>query len=645
MNNSKFFLLFLFALFLFSFSFLDSNAQDVTGSWSGTISLHETMTYDLGNNDRQITIFFTDNKGTGTVVENGEFIVGGKLFCTSSCRGSGTAELHEVTVNMVDSIYRIHAISPPYTCTNTGTNCDKPTTDWGELDIIVYERPLNSGPNVLAGSETKVNKLAANGKSTTTITWNLVRQIDVELIVTPQNYDNWLPVPGIDEATHGPVMNVMLKLQGKNGRPLLQKAKAFELRLSNTSREPGITINFPLNPSDPQPDLRFMMQAGADTSEEGQFISIPCQSPCLTSSAKIAAFDGGGWTTLTAFAILEDGTPIKGSLLISGGDQEIRIPKRDVGSQIATAWLQANGNPGDMDDDETSPIQKSAGNTNDGDGLTAYEEYRGVISEGSFQRLDPKKKEVGILASQLDFSLFTEGISWFKNASDLKPVRFDFDKDEIGPDGKLNMNVKTSHDFDQYAIYLLNGGLGRDGTLGITYSRMRPTIPANVISVVVDWDYIKTSYQGQVSRIRPETLKFTLREYLAQTVAHELGHAVNIRHHGSDNPKKMSINPDDRIIYRNGNLMTPHPDTLRNIGDSAGTVEGGDLSCMLNYYPYFSWGNTIGANGVNIFNQEPLLPLGRKFCKSPDATGVNATKFYFGKAAKGNCLGQIQLKN
>jgi hypothetical protein len=68
---------------------------------------------------------------------------------------------------------------------------------------------------------------------------------------------------------------------------------------------------------------------------------------------------------------------------------------------------------------------------------------------------------------------------------------------------------------------------------------------------------------------------------------------------------------------------------------------------MLNYYPYFNWGYTTGIGGANIFNQEPLLPLGKIFCKSKKGTGINATQLYFGDAdaTKGNCLGQIKLRN
>jgi hypothetical protein len=65
---------------------------------------------------------------------------------------------------------------------------------------------------------------------------------------------------------------------------------------------------------------------------------------------------------------------------------------------------------------------------------------------------------------------------------------------------------------------------------------------------------------------------------------------------------------------------------------------------MLNYYPFYNWGITIGADGAKIFNKEPLLPLGKIFCTSKDGTGINATKLYFGNAKIGDCMSQIQLK-
>jgi hypothetical protein len=298
-----------------------------------------------------------------------------------------------------------------------------------------------------------------------------------------------------------------------------------------------------------------------------------------------------------------------------------------------------------MDDKE-----KTAGNTNNGDGITGYEEYRGVIAEGKFKRLDPNKKEVGIHATQTDFTLFKEGMGWFKQASELEIVRFDFDKDEIAGEGQINMNKKSGHDYDQYALLLLNGGLA-PGSLGVTYCKVtrRPWVPANIIGVVINWNYIQAAYGRRSTIASPDHMKFTLKEYLAQTVAHELGHAVNVDHHGNENRYDSIVvnnnSPSYRIFNRNGILNTDRPVTLYHIGSNMGTVESGDMFCMLNYYPFYHWGYTVGADGAHIFNEEPLLSLGKIFCTSKTATGINATQLYFGDGAKGNCLGQIKLRN
>jgi len=613
--------------------------ESVEGIWSGTVTMHERYDGFTGWSEQHISISFTDNKGYGTVKSESELIVGGIKMGKGDCNGNGVAKLLYLKFNFYKKTYRINVTGP--VCSN-GSDPNSNSHN----DILIDDKPLGGNPNLLSGTETTINQIPNDmGKVTTTITWNLFKAIDAELIVTPEKYDTWLPEPGKDEVTVGTVMNISLKLQGKNGKPLSSKAKAFELRLSNTSKEPGITLNAPLNPTIDLPDLRFMPQPNGKILEDFQFITISCPG-CITANVKVGSYDGGGWTTLIATAILEDNTRVRGNLLVSGGETEVRIPKRIQGSKIATAWLTANGNPGEMDD-----IEKSKDNNNNGDGLTAYEEYRGVISQGKFRRLDPNKKEVGILATQTDFTVFSDGISWFKNASDLEIIRFDFDKNEIAGDGRLNVNKKSAHDYDQYALYLINGGLG-GSTLGIVYSKTRtPDIPAQIISVVADWDKIKAAYQRRVNGTRPETLKFTLREYLAQTVAHELGHAINIWHHGNANPYDDFIvneNSDRyRIFDRNGNLKTDRPYPLDNIGFNTGTVESGDMSCMLNYYPYYSWGYTVGIDGAHIFNQEPLLPLGKIFCKSKNGTGINATRLYFGDADnnKGNCLHQIQLRN
>lgn len=646
--------------------------------WTGHISMVETVTISaekwiseskrvvqasfvnalptLFRDDETTELDFSDDKGTGSHTYHAEETIGGRK-CVTDCISTGKAELHEVVVDETNNIYHIEVISPECegtTCADDGSPAPYNST----VSVQSLDEPLGTSKDVLAGTKTETGDLPGGlGKFTRTTSWHFVRgaQPDVELIVTPQNYDTWLPEPDRTTLTPGSVLNVSLKLQGRNGIATNKKVKSFELKLLNTSREPGITINFPVNSTNESADLKFLQQPDAvitDTASQGMVIM--CRPARQTADFKIGAYDGGGWTILTADAILDDDTRVQGRLLVSNGETEIRIPKREPNSKIAEAWLKLYENPGEMDDKESSK-----GNSNNGDGFTAYEEYRGAIVDGKFKRFNPKRKELGIVATKADFALFDEGLGWFKTSSDLEPVRFDFDKDEIAPDGKLNMNKKTAHDYDQYALYLLNGGL-EEGTLGIVYSLTnKPDLPAQIISVVADWNQIQGAYQKRVTVTRPDVLKFSLKEYLAQTVAHEMGHAVNIWHHGRDLrldnynaatekyvPYTVNEFSDSiRIFDRHGNLIRTRPLTLFFIGAGTGTVESGDLSCMLNYYPYYKWGYTPGADGAFIYNEERLIPLGKTFCKSGTATDFNTTQLFFGAAARGNCLGQIKLRN
>ena len=88
-------------------------------------------------------------------------------------------------------------------------------------------------------------------------------------------------------------------------------------------------------------------------------------------------------------------------LLKPGGTSDILLPKRKPSSIIGEPWLSSNGNPQEGDDNDTSP-----GNKNNGDGFSALEEYRGIISEGKFKRLDPKKKDLGVQIKKAEKEIF-----------------------------------------------------------------------------------------------------------------------------------------------------------------------------------------------------------------------------------------------
>ena len=361
--------------------------QSVQGIWSGTVRMKQVYTGELGHSSLEITTNFTENTGSGTMKYEGELKIGAETK-EVKCNGAGNATLYHLDISKDNDTtdiysYYIHVIGPDFSCSPVEAGINGRDISFGDQVTQQYR-------NSLSGVQTHTVDNGV-GKVITTFSWDLRQNpIDVELIVTPEKYDTWLPEPGINELTVGSVMNISLKLQKRGGGPTTKKAKAFELHFFNTSKEPGITINFPVDPDKDKsmPDLRFLVQPNAEIDTGFQSLKINCPGGCQSAIAKIGSYDGGGWTTLKVEAILkDDDTRIQGRLLVPNGDIDIRIPKREPNSKIAEKWLKENGNPDEMDDDEVSK-----GNSNDGDGLTAYEEYRGVVAEGKFKRLKSNQK-------------------------------------------------------------------------------------------------------------------------------------------------------------------------------------------------------------------------------------------------------------
>lgn len=609
-----------------------------------------TLHRNFNENDE---LNFTDDKGSGTLKDHSVITLVNETY-TCDCSGAGPSELHEVVVDMLDSTYSIDALAP--VC--TGSTSDDGSCGMTWSFTISNQKLTNS--NVLAGSSTVTNEISGI-KGTVTNTWYLIRTIDAELIVKPRDYDNWLPIPGKDEKSVGNTITVDLMLQGKNGKPLKQKAKSFEIMLSYTSREPGITINFPLSPvkNGTPPDLQLLEQPNSEIENESQKMKIDCEG-CTTSSFKIGAFDGGAYSTLTAVAILEDDSRITGHLSVPTGTTEITIPKRN-GSMIGEAWLKKYGNPGDFDDKDTSNRNK-----NNGDGLTAYEEYRGVISEdefgkqnpNKFGRLDPNKKELGILlVRKSEKNLFAEGFSWFSKASDIKTILFN--KDEIPDNRRINQNGKSAHDFDQFVLRIQKGNTGEkdmQGRIIIAYGVAYPSfdIPARVTHIIIDVDLIHADYQRDI-KINP-TLPYTEKEVLANTIAHEIGHGVNVDHHGEDLPYLNTVTVEriqDTIIYLYPDLNNSYlvrPFTIDGPIGVPGNQQCGDENCVMCYVNRSFWVQIKGRYTIASveYHSAPDLPYGNSFCKDKKGNGRNATGKYYGDAINGehgNCLSRIKLRD
>jgi hypothetical protein len=611
----------------------------------------------------------TDNKGSGTFQSSGDTkLIGPKGDVVSighfDCLGIASVELHSVIINTLAGKYDIEVMGPDSKCKSetkyplTGeevkSNYDAGSGEPGN-SITISQQTLGKNSNVLTGSISESFTIPGVGHGTRATTWSLYRgSIDAELIVTPTcgkssvkgcKYDTWLPEPGRDETFKGSVLNIGLKLQAKGGGAPPVKAESFELTLAATSNEPGMTINYPLQPKKPGlPDLRLIGDPRFESADADQKIDVGTLDG-INGTGYVASYDGGGYTVLTATAVLEDKRRIVGNLLVSGGPRETQIPKRGPGSVIALAWLNAHGNPKDADDED-----KSQGNTNNGDGLSAYEEYRGVISEGNFKRLDPREKELGLNITQPDLRELKEGISWFEAASDLSVVRF-LDS-EVPATGWMNSNSNTAHIFDQSAVPLRKGSLPA-GQLANTFTRSvgNVDIPSGTLKIIVDTNNISQIHQS-ITTNAGVPVPYTYSELLAATVAHELAHSVNVPHHGdlADEAPSTISDSKTKIVDWSGREIIQRPYLIDGLIGLPGSGESGDMSCIMAYNPYYKWAHTVAA-GTNYYYQVPLMVLGRRMCNSRVGTGINKPdpnpqimNHYFGKAVNGNCLSLIKMK-
>ena len=169
----------------------------------------------------------------------------------------------------------------------------------------------NSNPNQNSGSNSGTNSGQNSGSNQ-----GHQNNFDfVELIVTPENYYDWVPPQG------GGKLKVSLEVRGKNGALPSSRAVGFELALFSTSIGGSASTG-----ASGSPDLRFLSQTNAVLSNQDQFMTMPCTDG-RTGESFIGCYHPSASTTLVAMAILADGRRIKGHLLKSGGPTEIPIPK------------------------------------------------------------------------------------------------------------------------------------------------------------------------------------------------------------------------------------------------------------------------------------------------------------------------------
>lgn len=505
----------------------------------------------------------------------------------------------------------------------------------------------------------------ASGK----LTWVLVpdEPVEEELIVEVDDYDHWLPTAGKDEAANGSTVTIRAKVCAKDGGEPKQRAVLFRFALAEVSREPGIALNEPLANAKTTPDLVFEAGAAAEggTVLDDGLTWLLATKPVATAKAQVASRDWGAFGVVNVSATLEDGRVLQGHF-VGATDPDIRLPKRDPLSHIGDAWKQATHYTGSDEDD----LDEQNGNSHEGDGLTAYEEYRGLIIQGRHTRdqglLDPMKKDL-VVENRIGAAA-KGGIGLFESASGIHLI-------ELAPDGLpknrlVNINRHTASRGEQYGLRLKQGAV-EDGVAENRPAKVSPKTPKLSEEIVVDVDQLKTSYAGQAAAAKKGgvAMPFSLADSVDNTIAHEIGHGVSAPHHGLqtkyDGKSVVTVKMRDwPVIASDGvRLVATETSPIELAGSIGrpGNDASGDTRCIMCYTNYYQWAAIGPEGGPYRFVKTAIEPQGKIFCTSAAPTGYNlphkignavSVPGFFGAAQPlpkmlmgGNCLGAMNVRD
>ena len=349
----------------------------------------------------------------------------------------------------------------------------------------------------------------------------------LEVVVEPQNYEQWRPEALFDEDTPTSPITIEAHLQNDDGSAVrtTDKAIRFVFELTKVSHEPGIAMNIPLANPKSSADLQFAAEENKTLIVSGAEHNIAATLPgsYTTASAAVSSFDWGAWGSVKVTAEMPDGRVLEGYLKGDKQQKPIRLPKRAADSKIADSWKTQTGvNKPDDDDSEKDPkgLQDC-----DGDGLTLYEEYRGFLEDGAHISGNPNKKDLFIRND--GGSTLEPGIWLFSDLTSLE-VHKDIKSDE------LDINLRTingnhgeaPHRVDQHGVVTMicpgtDGGgtvLSQDGVHG------RPGLVTVICIQPPD-------SQGTLTKQFNLTGSDAVFSYDV-AVAHELLHASGVEHHG-----------------------------------------------------------------------------------------------------------------
>jgi hypothetical protein len=311
-------------------------------------------------------------------------------------------------------------------------------------------------------------------------------------------------------------------------------------------------------------------------------------------------------------------------------NSRIKIPRDDNNNDIAdgTPWDALNS----MIDNDINPISNSQG-----DGFTNYEEYRGFLC-GTLvhhKRTNSSRKtifiinddnlplayfyntnlEVLVIRNRTDLWMLDNNITLNlppacpdKSNSDLHPKLINYNKSNHFGGNQYGLFLEQNNSLGSTFYGICEGDLDRDPT--------NLFVPRDVYKVLIN----KSALSNRKVGIPPQLLPPD--KCIRKSVAHELGHGININHHGPNvwhymvNPAAiLTYTPKDLWYNNNEESIDANP-ILLGYAVSNG-VTSGNTNCVMIY------DNQIGFSP----NNSPVIEDNNQWNRKVDSGEGQAYRF------------------
>jgi len=369
-------------------------------------------------------------------------------------------------------------------------------------------------------------------------------------VKTKGDYENWLPKG--HESGNNTVNGNLLLLSAnlhKKGVPDegVPQRRRYKIVLKDVTREKGVCNNYPLDGNDDY-DLKIQPDANLEVSDDGQSALSDWTDKELDFF--VASYDYGAYGVVEVTAILENNEMIQAYFNNDNNDHYLEVPRDDNGNFIADAWEDlypdVKGKTPEWDEDPYP-----AGQLNDGDGYTLYEEYRGFTTKKGADthfhiRTNPTIKDLFICDISLD-ELVKTNFGDYESTANPAQLMLHSVSDIPYKGGKTpqerctNFNSTTFHYADQYALvvdekdfhkdskYILGAAEDFDNKNTALKDVYIVNIYTNAHIAILSGEDANAGY---VFNLSGSELERFYKDFLKNTVIHEIGHALGIEHHG-----------------------------------------------------------------------------------------------------------------